>query len=235
MPPKKKITKKKSRFSEEEDIRIDQIDVQYNPDIVANLISELAAHLDAKCSQIQHDSDFMAASFEQDFHLELIKLPTAVKKMSIKRFKEEFGFSTEAFTKGAMGGSQSYLKSNVRTNQSIGGARMNQAKVMQTPSHSRSGALRQPREGEVLLSENGSPLGEFCTVKKASRPFDSENLVPPTPGVFVPLKSGVVLDLDTADIENLAPEDRQETMDKIQETMRNMQAMMDKLKNQTKV
>jgi hypothetical protein len=92
MPPKKKLTKKKSaRLSEDEDIRVDQVDVQYNPDIIAQLISELGANLDAKCAQLQNDSDFLATSVQQDFHLELIKIPTAVKQMSMKRFKEEFG------------------------------------------------------------------------------------------------------------------------------------------------
>jgi hypothetical protein len=239
MPPKKKLTKKKSaRLSEDEDIRVDQVDVQYNPDIIAQLISELGANLDAKCAQLQNDSDFLATSVQQDFHLELIKIPTAVKQMSMKRFKEEFGFSTEAFTRGAMGGSIAATngKANSRTDHSFGGTRANNSRVMQTPAsnkYSSAATPRLPREGELMLSENGSPLGEFQTVKKAARPAGT-GIVPATPGVFVPLKDGVVVDiaeLGIQDIENLAPAERAETLNKLEETMSNMQALMEKLRS----
>lgn len=237
MPPKKKAVKKKEpRLSEDEDIRVDQVDVQYNPDIIAQLIEELGAALETKISQVQSDSDFLATSIQQDFHLELIKLPTAVKQMSMKRFKEEFGFSTEAFTRDAIGGSFAGLnKASARADNSIGGMRGNSSRVMQTPASSKYSSAatpRLPREGELLLSENGSPLGEFQTVKKAARPGGA-GIVPPTPGVFVPLKDGVVKDiseLGVQDIENLAPAERAETLNKLEETMNNMQALMEKLR-----
>ncbi len=51
---------------------------------------------------------------------------------------------------------------------------------------------RPPREGEVILSANGYPLGEFTKVKKAPKAGGS-SIVPPTPGGFVPLgKSGKI-------------------------------------------
>jgi hypothetical protein len=84
-----------------------------------------------------------------------------------------------------------------------------------------------------MLSENGSPLGEFQTVKKAARPAGT-GIVPATPGVFVPLKDGVVVDiaeLGIQDIENLAPAERAETLNKLEETMSNMQALMEKLRS----
>jgi hypothetical protein len=236
MPPKKKLAKKKSARLSEDGEDYGQVDVQYNPDVVENLINDLGSSVDAKCSSIQQDSDFMAASIEQSFHLELIKLPTAVKQMSMKRFKEEFGFSMEAFTRGAIVGQQAQSKASSRSDHSFGESRaISNRTVMQTPASSKyssNATPRMPREGEQLLSENGSPLGEFQTVKKAVRP-GGNNLVPATPSVFVPLKNGTVMDvteLGENDIENLAPSDRAETIDKLQETMSNMQALMDKLR-----
>lgn len=242
MPPKKKVTKKKAaRLSEEEDIQIDQMDMQYNPDILTSLIAELAQQVDAKCAQIQKDSDFLATSIQQDFHLELIKLPPQVKQMSIKRFKEEFGFSLEAVTKGAIGGQTQPVKSSYRTDHSFGGnTRTNQSRVLQTPASSKYSSAatpRNPREGERLLSENGSPLGEFTTVKKAPKTTGGlfENRVPATPRVVVPLTTGEILDVDAADIENMTQETKGETMQKIQEAMSNMQAFMDMLRQPSQV
>jgi len=236
MPPKKRVTKKKTaRLSEDEDILIDQVDVQYNPDIITSLIAELGQNLDVKCSQIQKDSDFLATSIQQDFNLELIKIPTQVKQMSIKRFKEEFGFSLEAVTKGAIGGAYLQPKSNHRSDHSFGGNSRTNQRVMQTPSM-KTGPARNPREGEVMLSQNGSPLGEFCTVKKAPRQGGlTDNLVPQTPGVFVPLKNGTVLDVETDDIENLPQDVKAEALQKMQDVMNNMQSLMAKLSQPSKV
>ena len=47
-------------------------------------------------------------------------------------------------------------------------------------------AMRHPREGEKILSANGSPLGDFQTVVKAPKSSGSL-IVPPTPSVMVPL------------------------------------------------
>ncbi|KAJ1430925.1 hypothetical protein B484DRAFT_448657 [Ochromonadaceae sp. CCMP2298] len=228
MPPKKsKASKKASRMSEEEDIQIDQIDIQYNPDIVSSLIEDLGQTLEAKCAQIQKDSDFLSTSIQQAFHLELIKLPTQVKQMSIKRFKEEFGYSLTAVTKGVMGKPVQAAK--------FSGNSRSSTRVFETPSHKAgfskfaSATPRNPREGEVLLSQNGSPLGEFTTVKKAPREGGAlcdNNMPPPTPAVQ--LKSGEVIDMDS-DIENLSVEAKAETLQKMQEVMQNMQSLMAKL------
>ena len=43
-----------------------------------------------------------------------------------------------------------------------------------------SRSKRAAREGEMILSVNGSPLGEFSTVIKI--PKENNSIVPPTPG-----------------------------------------------------
>jgi hypothetical protein len=49
-----------------------------------------------------------------------------------------------------------------------------------------STALRNPREGEKIVSMNGSPLGDFRTVVKSKNIGNSNIMPPPTPG-FVTL------------------------------------------------
>lgn len=238
MPPKKgsKGKKKANRTSSEEDelIQLNQIDVQYNPEIVSNLLEDLSSQVEIKCNQIQKDADFMITSILQAFHLELIKLPSQVKQMSIKRFKEEFGDSLEAVTRGAMVGPLSERNVNDFSNKN----KLNQ-KVFETPSHHGkhssnipSTLLRQPKEGEFILSANGSPLGEFTTVKKA--PKNTKNLIPPTPGVFVPLSTGEIIDLEDVDIENMSQENKADALNKMQNVMSNMQALMAKLSQPNK-
>ena len=241
MPPRKgKNAKKKSprNSSEEDEMRMGQIDIQYNPDIIDGLLQELSSHVDGKCAQIQQDSDFLSTSIQQAFHLELIKLPNQVKKMSVKRFKEEFGFSLEAVTKGVIIGSSK--SSNLKSDASTGKSSRISQQFFQTPSHKYLSAkqtpARVPREGEVILSENGSPLGEFTTVKKAPRGPDAVSLqVPATPGVFVPLNSGEIIDLECTDLSSMPQEKKEETLEKMQEVMNNMQAMMALLSKPTAV
>lgn len=227
MPPKKARVPKKI-VEEEEEENLKQIDVQYNPDIVSNLLKDLESANENKIAQIQKDAEFMITSMQQAFHLELIKIPNNVKQMSIKRFGDEFGFSIEAVTRGAILGTNN--KSSANSNNSNN-------KVFQTPaprkpaSHlvAQTPGARVPREGETILSVNGSPLGEFNTVKKA--PKSGSTIIPATPGVFVPLKTGEVVDIEEIDVENMPEEMKHEAIDKMKVMMDNMKLMMEKLQS----
>ena len=221
------------------------LDVQYNPELLTTILADLERQVQIKCMQIQKDADFMATSIKQAFHLELIKLPTQVKQMSLARFRSEFGDSLEAVTRGAIGGAvsragapvpRSATKSTRASTRGGAGA----ATVFATPSQSRSRLReermsvaqtpsRNPREGEMLLSANGSPLGEFQTVVKAARPAAMKAAVPATPGLFVPLQTGEVLDIESANIETMSHDVKQEALKQMQEMMANMAAIMAKL------
>jgi hypothetical protein len=143
MPPKKEKVVKKNEPRKSDDDLLQPIDVQYNPDIVAGLLLELQQQVDNKCSQIQKDADFMTISIQQAFHLELIKLPTQVKNMSLTRFQEEFGDSLEAATRGAILNSQNQAKKGAAT--VFGSAvKSSRTKVFQTPSGS---STRVPLQG----------------------------------------------------------------------------------------
>lgn len=228
----------------EEDQKAQQsLDVQYNPEIITSILADLEKHVQMKCTQMQKDADFMATSIKQAFHLELIKLPTQVKQMSLARFRSEFGDSLEAVTRGTISGMGSRNYSSITSgsasvSSSAVKSTRSSSKVFQTPSHrggredrmsvAQTPSSRNPREGEILLSSNGSPLGEFQTVVKAGRPAA---FVPATPGLFVPLESGEIMDMDNTDIASMSQDVKQDALAKMQEMMANMQALMAKLQN----
>lgn len=222
MPVKKNRTKKKTQRSDDDE-NISPIDVQYNPDIVDGLLQDIELQMEAKCSQIKKDIDFMATSVQQAFHIELIKLPNQVKQMTLRRFREEYGDSLEAVTRGAIGGKSNQILSTAKKN-SVNST------VFQTPSGPKGLNMttpsRNPREGEVILSKNGSPLGNFTTVVKAPREED-KCLLPQTPGIFVPLSTGEIVDMES--VESLPDDLREDAMRKIQDMMINMQSMMEKI------
>jgi hypothetical protein len=202
------------------------IDVQYNPEVVESILVDLRKELDSKSAQIQRDVDFMSLSLQQAFNLEMIKIPTRVKQMSLARFRAEFGESLEAVTRNnttdtAMSG----LKASVGAHNSASIPRASD-KVLGTPasSHHRHTKVRIPREGERIVSANGSPLGEFSTAVKA--PKENNSIIPQTPGAIV-LDSGAVVDLETVD--KLDAETKGEALLKVQVMMDNMNAMMAKL------
>jgi hypothetical protein len=140
-----------------------------------------------------------------------------------------------------MGGGQATLKSQ-QQQQPIYASAVKSSRVsmaFQTPLVGKSllsqfetpGTRRVPREGEEILSANGSPLGVFNTVVKSSKSAADE--VPPTPGVFVPLSTGGLLDLnddiDGIDVGTLSKDAKQDALVKMQAMMSNMQKLIDKL------
>ena len=169
--------------------------------------------------------------------------------MSMEKFKQEYGDSLEAVTKGAMATKINNSKSNILGKSQIenrkdilstaqknirSSARLG---VCQTPMQSKEGGssfipetpstqLRQPREGEYIVSANGSPLGEFNTVVK---PKGGISIIPQTPGVYVPLSSGEIVDVENVDISALSQDAKMDAYNKMKDMMSSMQALMAKL------
>ena len=249
MPSKKgKVGGKKSETRTSDDVdNLEPIDVQYNPHIVDGLLEELQQQVNAKCAQLRRDSDFMTISIQQAFHLELIKLPTQVKNMSLARFTEEYGDSLDAVTRSAIGGFASRSINSKLNPTSFGSTvksdKCQNSKVFQTPSGSAkaphigfSTAMRNPKEGEKLLSQNGSPLGEFQTVIKASKPGGlglglalGSQIIPPTPGLFIPLETGDIINMENLDVDNLSQDHKDDALMKMQLMMDNIRTCMAKL------
>jgi hypothetical protein len=225
MPVKKAKGKKKvHRNSDEDDNTITTVDIHYNPDIVDGMLQDIESQTEAKCAQIKKDIDFMVTSMQQRFHLELIKLPNQVKQMKLSKFREEYGENIENVSRGIVNQNNPNIQSAVKSTKT-------DSMVFQTPSTRSMVAHtpRHPREGEVILSKNGSPLGEFST---AVKPAKQTSVVPPTPGIFVPLSTGGVVDIDS--ISTLPDDMKQDALEKMQIMMNNMQNMMMKIKKTEK-
>lgn len=217
MAPNKKTKTKKKNPRLDDDDNVTSIDIQYNPDLVPGILQDIERTMESKCAQIKKDVDFMATSIQQAINIELIKLPNQVKTMTLRRFREEYGDSLEAVTRGAIGGQSLANKKPLTTNPS----------VFQTPNSkfvNLSTPARNPREGEQICSRNGSPLGQFTTAVKVPK---STSLVPPTPGVFVPLRTGDVIDLES--VEDLPEELKEDALKRMQEMVSNMQLLMAKI------
>jgi hypothetical protein len=234
MPPKKaKAGKKKLSGSDDEEENVVPVDVRYDPEAIQMILRDLEARVEAKCVQIQKETEFMATSIQQAFHLELIKIPTQVKQMQLSVFREEYGESLEAVTRGAiMGRPAEPPRTSTKNTRNAAAAKQ----VFQTPV-SRRGApgapppsARNPRLGESILSQNGSPLGVFQTVVKA--PKGGNAVVAPTPGVFVPLNTGEVIDMES--IADLSEEQKQNALQEMQKMQLQMQNLMKRIERSTK-
>nr|ADD95740.1 hypothetical protein [uncultured organism MedDCM-OCT-S04-C2] len=261
MNRKKTVHKAPSKAAVSEELG-SGVDVQYNPDIIEGAIRDLETRMESKCMQIKKDADFMCTSIKQAFHLELIKLPSQVKQMSLTRFREEFGDSLEAVTRGK-GASSSSSKAiensrssgNIRSSGSTSGMKKfgsresgsvssNNYSVFQTPSGTKTNGNNQhetsatpsvstarkrfAREGEIILSANGSPLGEYEGTGTVIKPKNSNSNVPATP-LQVPLSNGQVIDIEDTDIDSLSSDAKQDALAKMEAMMANMQALMEKL------
>jgi hypothetical protein len=213
------------------------LEMKYDPETIRMILRDLEDRMEAKCLQIQKETEFMATSLQQAFHLELIKIPTQVKQMPLSVFRDEYGESIEAVTRGAIMNKNAAMEvprgvsTKIRASSSAN-------KAFQTPvGKTRAAGLaipaatpsRNPRQGETILSKNGSPLGTFQTAVKAPRANNS--VIPPTPGVYVPLSSGEVVDLET--ITALPEEQRQDALLKMQQMMESMQSLMKQMEKAT--
>ena len=84
------------------------------------------------------------------------------------------------------------------------------------------------------MSSNGSPLGCFNTVVKAKNPNAGTSLVvPPTPGVFVPLATGDVIDLESVNVDDMTADMKIDALNQMQTMISNMQKLMQKLESST--
>jgi hypothetical protein len=220
MPPKKTKPKNEPIPINEEDF-VNHIDVIYNPDIINGLLQELGSHVEAKCHKIKNDTDFMIAKLKQIFGQECVKIPTQIKQMSLKKFQQQYG---DSITNVAS--SKSKIKPQAQQQNSN---RASSKLMTMTPAVGKKlkVPLRAPREGEDILSSNGSPLGEFSTVVKQPH---STSIIPQTPGVFVPLNNGEIVDIESVAVEELSQEAKDEALEKMQIMMENMQNIINKLK-----
>jgi hypothetical protein len=207
-------------------------DVLYNPEIILSVMDDMEFEVKKKCAQLQKDADFMCTSIKQKFQVEIIKLPKDVKKMSLAKFREEYGDDIGNVIRASSSISSSSSKSKNSSSNSIyqtpSGKKGSALMSLETPST----ALRRPKVGEVILSENGSPLGAFEETVVKSNP--NRSIAPPaTPGdggsMQVSMGNGDVLDIGNVDVDTMDQEAKDDALAKMQAMMENMQALMNKL------
>lgn len=209
-----------------------KVDIMYNPDIINSVLDDMEVDVNAKCAQMQKEAAFSCSSIRQSFKLELIKLPKDVKKMSLTRFREEFGDNIGNVINSTVGSNSEKGRTIGSKSTGIGGSRSGS---FQTPSgkNNRSSALmsletpgtsaRRPKAGEMILSENGSPLGEYEDTVIKSNP--NRTLAPPaTPGIHVPMTN-----FENVDVNSMDQEAKDDALAKMQAMMNSMQLLMTKL------
>ena len=215
------------------------IDIIYNPDIITSVLDDMEAEMNAKCAQMQKDAAFSCTSIKQKFQVEIIKLPKEVKKMSLARFREEFGDDIENVLKNTISSNNDKGRTTSSKTAKIASA-VDGSGSFQTPSSKNNRpsalmsletpgtALRKPKVGEVILSENGSPLGEYEDTIVKSNP--NRSLVPPTtPGIHVPMNNGDIIDIENVDVNSMDQEAKDDALAKMQAMMNSMQLLMNKL------
>ena len=184
----KHIDKQSGPLETGDKVKSQSIDIQFNPDMIHNLLNELQSEVNAKCLQLQKDSDSMTTSIQQAFHLELIKLPSHVKSMSLRRFRDEFGDSLEAVTRSAIKGrfnnssksnlmllagstsspvSTSISTSNCETlqHQHCTASQLNITRnVLGNATRIIPNIIKNPRENDKMVLVNRAPTGDFKTI-----------------------------------------------------------------------
>lgn len=198
------------------------VDINYDPEIMKEILITLSNSIDSKCNQIIKDSEFMITSLQQLFRLELIKLPKEIRNMTMKEFQNEFNDD---------------LITNSNTNINTLNTKLYETPMKKNiiiPSTPNT-MLRLPKQGELLISTNGSPIGAYTVVKNPNNPSYNQNeiyLVPPTPGVYINKNNNTneIIDVDTININELTKEDKIKTLKQMEDVMNNMKSMMEKLK-----
>jgi len=120
-------------------------------DEVDAVIAELERESERRVKKMRRAMDDMKQRFLNAFQVELLKIPRRVRCMKLGTFLEEFGGSVDEA-----------LKRAVLSESTMAAPAARPAAVAQTPRHAppaaNPGMSRLPRNGEVIMSVNGSPL-----------------------------------------------------------------------------
>jgi len=157
-------------------------------------ISDLSDEVDLRCHRIQNTAETACLSLRNSLQIALMKIPKSVRRMTVKEFEEVYGGEVFKVVQSKVTSELDEVLSraraqpstpgnNKRTNSRITRSVIKGGRPMETPSKGSGGGyggvpqtpatVRAPRRGEVLLSENGSPIAQndtvIATVKKAKK------------------------------------------------------------------
>ena len=146
---------------------------------VRSLTEELEAQVESRCAKLMEVAEDAVVALRAEYRVQLMKLPKKVRSMPLAEFRKEFGESIDAAmlsdidrriaaATAAGSGQQASGSGKKRKADASADSECEPAdKVPCTPSaQGAKGAApgtvsRMPRQGEELVSANGSPLGVF--------------------------------------------------------------------------
>ncbi|CAM9894475.1 unnamed protein product, partial [Heterosigma akashiwo] len=130
-------------------------------------LEDIGNEVEIRCQKIRQEADVLSMSLKNAFHVEMVRIPKNIRSMSLKEFCETYGEDIATLLKISMESSfesQTAVKPNSRM---LATPAHHVRSVAQTPGFFPQTpacpptALRAPRPGELMLSANGSPLGQM--------------------------------------------------------------------------
>ncbi|KAJ1453353.1 hypothetical protein M885DRAFT_524510 [Pelagophyceae sp. CCMP2097] len=161
MPPKRGVRRKRGKELVEalrDDESSPACEAAISPDYLETVLSELQSESDRRVKKLKRCMGDMRQEFLNAFQVELLKIPRKVREVPVAHFSGEFGGSIDVALKEAAA-----LKFATKAPQSVV-ANKSLNRTAATPSVARQGvsatpgASRRMREGECIMSVNGSPL-----------------------------------------------------------------------------
>lgn len=235
MPVKKKTTKRDILLHGDGD-RLSGVNAQYDREALESRLADVQSQVDQRCADILEEARRMASSIRTKFAVEVCKLPSDVRSMSLRRFREEYNEDIAAVRKA-------FLTASLH-----GGALPSQ--VLATPSAPRSAAarvLQTPGGGTYnaqlpftpAASRSGAAPATGKRVTRASiratmhAEADGHDAGASSSVVELQLDSGdtvTVSDADAFDPTDLPADARAEAMLQLQGMVDKLQGILGKLK-----
>mmetsp|Transcript_331 Transcript_331/g.791 ORF Transcript_331/g.791 Transcript_331/m.791 type:complete len:244 (+) Transcript_331:69-800(+) len=198
-----------------------------NRESVETLIQDITDEVNRRIGVVRRDARNFSIRLQSDMKCELLKMPSSMRKMSIKDFNKKFGGDVRLVVP-----SNKQLRPLGMKRERPGG-NYNEHMVMETPlrpvttSTKIMSSRRAPRQGEILLSANGSPVNNqynemFATIKKRKA----------NPPVGIIPNSFVEVNVDMSIMENLPSEAKEHAWMQLKNVTDELNIIMKKIKEE---
>lgn len=148
----------------------DTSNMRYDSEMMQARLEDLESELNLRISQLERERDQLANKIRQKFQIDMIKVPKKVATMRMADFVSQQSnkpSSNRPFVNYPSSNNSSIVPQTPKQ-----ASRSNyNALPLQTPS-------RAPQEGEMVLSQNGSPLGLFSAVRQSIVPTADQQQQP---------------------------------------------------------
>ncbi|GMH53737.1 hypothetical protein TrRE_jg13384, partial [Triparma retinervis] len=178
-----------------------------NPGHVSAYISDLSDEVDRRCALIRSSCDVACMSLRSALQVSLMKIPKAVRKMTVRDFEGEYGGDVVGAIKR---GIDEEIEGAIKRAQKGG-------------------------RGEIAYSANGSPIAQddavLATVKK-SRSAEGRSDGRATIGIELSAGDGTFVDIGNRDVvDNMDEDMRKNAVSKLKSLQDEVAALMAQLGN----